>query len=77
MWVSYSVNNHHLLQEASLQMGPNMSLKCMMFQYVHWRKSKKRVRSNVVHRRENPVGWHGYSASSVLSKLGFIPFLET
>jgi len=38
IWVSYSVNNHHVvavvLQEASLKMGPNLSLKCVMFQYV-------------------------------------------
>ena len=43
-WVSYSVNNRHVvavvLQEANLKMGPNLSLKCVMFQYVRWRKSK-------------------------------------
>ena len=36
--VSYSVNNHHVveivLQEASLKMGPNLSLKSVMLQYV-------------------------------------------
>ena len=38
IWVSYSVNNYHVmavvLQEASLKMGPNLSLKCVIFQYV-------------------------------------------
>ena len=45
IWVSYSVNNHHVvavvLQEASLKIGPNLPLKCVMFQYVQWRKSEK------------------------------------
>ena len=35
IWVSYSVNNHHVvavvLHEASLKMGLNMSLKCSVF----------------------------------------------
>ena len=81
IWVSYSVNNNHVvavvLQEASLQMGRSVSLKCVMFQYVPWRKSEKCVSSNIIHHRENRIGWHGCSASSVLSKLGSIPFLET
>jgi len=38
IWVSDSVNNHYMVaavsQEASLKMGPNLSLKCVMFQYV-------------------------------------------
>jgi len=38
IWISYSVNNHHVvavvLQEASHKIGPNLSLKCVMFQYV-------------------------------------------
>ena len=42
IWVSCSVNNHHvvvvLLQEASLKLGPNLSVICVMFQYVQWRK---------------------------------------
>jgi len=78
IWVSYSVNNLHVvavvLQEASLKMGPNMSLKFIMFQYVHWSKSEKCVSSNVIHHHENPIEWHGCYASSVLSKLGSIPF---
>ena len=45
IWVSYSVNNHHVvavvLQEASIKMGPNLPLKCVMFQYVWWWKPKK------------------------------------
>jgi len=52
IWVSYSVNNHHVvavvLQEASLKMGPYLSLKCVMFQYVRWRKSEKCESSNVI-----------------------------
>ena len=43
IWVSYSVNSHHVvavvLQEASLKMGPNQSPKCSVFQYVQWRRS--------------------------------------
>ena len=39
IWVSYSENNCHVvavvLQEASLKMRPHLSLKFMMFQYVH------------------------------------------
>ncbi len=81
IWVSYSVNNHHVmavvLQEASLKMGPNLSLNHVVFQYVRWRKSKKYVSSNVIHHREKLVQWHGCSASSVLCRLGSIPFLET
>ena len=50
--VSYSVNSHHVvavvLHEASLKMGPYHSLKCVMFQYVQWRKSEKCVSSNVI-----------------------------
>ena len=38
IWVSYIVSDHHLvavvLQETNLKMGPNLSLKCVMFQYV-------------------------------------------
>jgi len=34
IWFSYSVNNHHVLavglQEASLKMGPILSLKCVV-----------------------------------------------
>jgi len=45
IWVSYSINNNHVmavvLQAARLKMGPNLSLKCVMFQYVRWRKSEK------------------------------------
>jgi len=78
---SYSVNNHHLvavvLQEASLKMGPNQSLKCIMFQYVQWRRSEKCESSNVIHHCENPIEWYGCSASSVLFRLGSIPFSET
>jgi len=52
IWVSYSGNNHHVvavvLQEASLKMGPYLSLKCVMFQYVRWRKSEKCLSSNVI-----------------------------
>jgi len=33
-----------VLQEASLKMGPNLSLKCSVFQYVQWRMSGKWVR---------------------------------
>ena len=81
IWLGYSVNNHHLvavvLQEANLKMGQNLSLKCVMFQYVQWRKSEKCESSNVVHHRENPIEQHGCSASHVLSRLGSIPFLET
>ena len=43
IWVSYGVNNHHVvavvLQEASLKLGPNLSPKCSVFQYVQWRRS--------------------------------------
>ena len=77
IWVSYSVNNHHVvavLWETGLKMVPNLSLKCVTFQYVWWRKSKKCVSSNVIHHLENPIEWHGCSASSVLSRLGSIPF---
>ncbi len=81
IWVSYSVNNYHVvavvLQEAILKMGPNLSLECVMFQYVRWRKSKKCESSNVLHHCENLLQWHGCSASSVLSRLGSIPFLKT
>ena len=42
--VSYSVNNYHVvaivLQEASLEMWPYLSLKCVIFQYMQWRKSE-------------------------------------
>ena len=78
--VGYSVNNHVVavvLQEASLKMGPNLSLKCVMFQYVRWRKSEKCTSLNFIHHRDNPVEWHGCSASCVLSRLGSVPFLET
>ena len=78
IWVSYSVNNNHVvvvvLQEASLKMGPHLSVICV--QYVRWRKSEKCVSLNVMHHRENPIEWDGCSASSVLSRLGCIPFLE-
>jgi len=78
IWVSYSANNHSVvavvLQETSLKMGPNLSLKCIMFQHVHWRMSKNCAHSNVIHHHENPVEWHSCSASSVLSILGCIPF---
>ena len=81
IWVSCSVNNNHVvavdLQEGSLKMGPNLFLKCVMFQYVQQRKSGKCVSSNVIHLHENLIEWHGCSASSVLSKLGSITFLET
>jgi len=81
IWVSYSVNNHHVvasvLQEASLKMGLNLSLKCVMFQYVQWRKSEKCVSLNVIQHCENPIEWHGCSAFSVLSRLGSSPFLGT
>jgi len=81
IWVSYSVNNRHVvavvLQEASLKMGPNLSLKCITFQYVRWSISEKCVSSNVIYHHENPIEWHGCSASSVLSRVGSIPFLET
>jgi len=47
IWVSYCVNNRHVvavvLQEASLKMGPNLSLKCVMIQYVRWRRYSKWV----------------------------------
>ena len=81
IWVSCGVNNHHVvavvMQETSLKMGPNLSLKCVIFQCVGWRKSEKYVSSNVIHHHENLVQWHGCSASSELSRLGSIPFLET
>jgi len=64
-------------QEVSLYMGPNLSLKCVMFQSVQWRKSEKCASSNVIHHHENPIEWLGCSASCVLSRLGSIPFLET
>jgi len=38
IWVSYNINYNHVvavvLQEARLKMGPNLSLKCIIFQYV-------------------------------------------
>ena len=78
IWVSDNVNNYRmvavLLHDASLKMGPNLSLICVMFQYVQWRKSKKCVSSNDIHHHENPVECHGCSASSVLPRLGSIPF---
>jgi len=81
IWVSYSANNHHVvavgLQEASLKMGPVLSLKCVMLQYVRWRRSKMCVSLNAIHHRENTISWHGCTASSVLSRLGSIPFFET
>jgi len=82
IWVSYSVNNNNnlvavVLQEANFKMGPNLPMKCVMFQYVRWRKSEKCVISNVIHHRENTIEWHGCSASCVLSRLGSMPFLET
>ena len=54
-------------------MGRNLSLKCVMFQYVRCRKSKECVSSIVIHHRENLIQRHGCSASSVLSR--FSPFL--
>ena len=81
IWFSYSINNHHVvavvLQEAGLKMGPELPLESVMFQYVQWRKSEKCVSSNVIHYRENPIERHGCSASSVLSRLGSSPSLET
>ena len=81
IWLTYIINNNHVvavvLQEASLKMGPNQSLKCIMFQYVQCRKSEKCVSLIVVHHRENPIQQRGYSASSVLSRLDSIPFLDT
>ena len=81
IWVSYSVNNNHVvvvvLQETSLKIEPNLSQKCVMFQYVQWRKSEKCVSSNIIHDHENLVQWHGSSGSPVLSRIGSIPFLET
>jgi len=80
IWVSYSVSNLPVVaivvREASLQMGPHLSLKCVMFQYVQWRESEKCEGSNVIQHRENPVEWHGCAASSALSRLGGIAFLE-
>jgi len=61
------------LQEASLKIGPNLSLKCVMFQYLRWRKSERCVSWNVTHHCENPIDQHGYSASSVLP--GLAPFI--
>ena len=79
--VSYSVNDHHVvaivLQEASLKMGPNLPLKCIMFQYVQWRKSKKCASSNVIHFHVNLIEWRGCCASSVLYRPGCISFLGT
>ena len=76
--VSYSVNNLHLvavvLQEASHNKGQVLSLKCVVFQYVRWRMSEKCESLNVIHHYENPIEWHGCSASPLLSKLGSIPF---
>ena len=78
IWFSYSVNNCHVVavvvQEASFKMEANLSLKCVMCQYVQRRKSEKCVSSNVIDHHENPIEWHGCSASSVLSRLGSIPF---
>ena len=65
-----------VLQEASLKMGPNLSLKCIVFQYVQWREFEKCLSSNVIHHCENCIEWHGCSASSVLSRLDTIPFLK-
>jgi len=39
-----------------------------------FRNCEKYESSNVIHCRENPIEWHGCSASSVLSRLGSIPF---
>jgi hypothetical protein len=79
--VSYSVNNCHevavVLQEASLKMGPKLSLKCGMFQYVQWGKSEKYRSCNFIHHCENSIECHGCSASSVLFRLSSIPFLKT
>ena len=59
IWISYSANNLHVvatgLQEAILKMGPVPSLKCVMLQYVGWRRSKKFVNLNVIHHRENTI----------------------
>jgi len=30
-----------VLQEASLKMGPNLSLKCIVSQYIRWRRYSK------------------------------------
>jgi len=62
-----------VLQEASLKMEPNQSLKCVMFQYVRCRKSKKSASLNVIHHRGNPIERHGSCASSLLPDLA--PFL--
>ena len=81
IWVSYIVNDHRVvavvLEVLSLKIGPNLSQKCIMFRYVRWRKSEKCVSSNDMHHHENPIELHGCSASSVLFRLGSIPFLET
>jgi len=55
-------------------MGPKLSLKCVMFQYVQWRKSEKCTSWNFIHHHENPVEWHDCSAFSVLYRLVSIPF---
>ena len=72
--ISYILNNCRVvavvLQEASLKMGPNLSLKCVMFQYVQCRKSEKCTSWNFIHHCENSIEWHGCSASSVLSFFG-------
>jgi len=57
-------------------MGSNLTLKCITFQYVQWREFEKCLSSNVIHHRENPIEWHGCSASSVLSRLDTIPLLK-
>jgi len=70
IWVSYSVSNNHVvavvLQEASFKMGPNLPLKCVMFQYVWWRKSEKCMNSNVIHHHANSIEWHGCFAFSTV-----------
>ena len=59
IWVSYSVNNHHVmavvLQEASFKVGPNLSLRCIGFQYIRWRKSEKYMSWNFIHHRVNAI----------------------
>jgi len=47
---------------------------CYVSMCMTEKKSKMCASLNVVHLCENPIKWHGCFASSVLSRIGSIPF---
>ena len=80
IWVSYCVNNHHMvavvMQEESLKMVPK-PVPEMCYDSICTVERVQQVSLNVMHHSEKPIKWRDCSASSILFRLRSIPFLET